>query len=116
MAEQADQWEHRIKEGLSKVQPAFTAHHQKRVIFRLLIKKDLHRLTACPHCPASKGVTTQLRPGTPQLSQGNAASSIRPAWDSMPSFDTAASCPALHHATHDTVSVGYTQQGRATCC
>jgi hypothetical protein len=58
MAEQADQREHRMKEGLSKLQPAFTAHHQKGVIFRLLIKKDLRRLTAHPHCPASKGVIT----------------------------------------------------------
>jgi len=67
MAEQADQWEHRMKEGLSKLHPAFTAHHQKGVVFRLLIKKDLHRLTARPRCPVSKGVTMQLRPGTPHL-------------------------------------------------
>ena len=60
MAEQADQREHIITEGLSKLQPAFTTHHHKGVIFRLLLQKDLHRLTAHPCCLASKGVIMRL--------------------------------------------------------
>jgi hypothetical protein len=98
--------------GFAWLQPAFTAHHQKGVIVRLLIKREQRRLTARPRCLAFRGVTTQRGSSTPQLSRGNAAVSIRPAWDSTPPFHTAASCPVLHHTTHGTVSTGHAQHGR----
>ena len=62
IAEQADQLEHRIKVGLSRLLAAFTAHYQKGVHIRVPIRKEQHCLPAWLRCQASKAVTTQRRP------------------------------------------------------
>jgi hypothetical protein len=82
-------------------QPAFVAHY-RRSTHRLTTHQE--EVPSCDCMATQPSVDWALR----HSAEAMPLSAIQPAWDSVPSADTAASCP---DTTHGTITACYIQHG-----